>query len=166
MTIRQKCGGVSANHIRVTIHLSYTGIRDEEVCLTLVATKMTSKRRVRIASGLTKKQQAIADREVELVQLAKSLVQEQGFANLTMDKLTAASPYSKGTIYNHFCSKEDVILALCIHSLKSEAVFLSVRQILMATRVKRSLQCMLGIVFTPVWNPYCRLALLSPKLLG
>ncbi|HDM8056277.1 TetR/AcrR family transcriptional regulator [Vibrio harveyi] len=77
----------------------------------------------RIASGLTKKQQAIADREVELVQLAKSLVQEQGFANLTMDKLTAASPYSKGTIYNHFCSKEDVILALCIHSLKSEAVF-------------------------------------------
>ncbi|CAH1530763.1 hypothetical protein VHARVF571_250180 [Vibrio harveyi] len=44
MTIRQKCDGVSANHIRVTIHLSYTGIRDEEVCLTLVATKMTSKR--------------------------------------------------------------------------------------------------------------------------
>ncbi|MEF1308012.1 TetR/AcrR family transcriptional regulator, partial [Vibrio owensii] len=54
----------------------------------------------RVVSGLTKKQQAIADREVELIQLAKSLVQEQGFANLTMDKLTAASPYSKGTIYN------------------------------------------------------------------
>ena len=77
----------------------------------------------RTSSGLTKKQQAIADREIELIQLAKSLVQEQGFANLTMDKLTAASPYSKGTIYNHFCSKEDVILALCIHSLRSEAIF-------------------------------------------
>ncbi|WP_114764240.1 TetR/AcrR family transcriptional regulator [Vibrio rhodolitus] len=72
--------------------------------------------------GLTKKQQAIADREVELILLAKSLVQEQGFSNLTMDKLTALSPYSKGTIYNHFCSKEDVIIALCIHSLKSEAL--------------------------------------------
>lgn len=60
----------------------------------------------RVSSGLTKKQQAIADREVELIQLAKSLVQEQGFANLTMDKLTSASSYSKGTIYNHFCSKE------------------------------------------------------------
>ncbi|WGV99166.1 TetR/AcrR family transcriptional regulator [Vibrio sp. YMD68] len=72
--------------------------------------------------GLSKKQKAIADREVELTLLAKSLVQEQGFSNLTMDKLTAASPYSKGTIYNHFCSKEDVILALCIHSLKSEAL--------------------------------------------
>ncbi|MCV5655689.1 hypothetical protein OFN54_30590, partial [Escherichia coli] len=52
----------------------------------------------RVSSGLTKKQQAIADREIELIQLAKSLVQEQGFANLTMDKLTASSPYSKGTI--------------------------------------------------------------------
>ncbi|KGY12717.1 TetR family transcriptional regulator [Vibrio tubiashii] len=72
--------------------------------------------------GLTKKQQAIADREVELILLAKSLVQEQGWSNLTMDKLTSASAYSKGTIYNHFCSKEDVIMALCIHSLKSEAL--------------------------------------------
>ncbi len=64
----------------------------------------------RVASGLTKKQQAIADREVELVQLAKSLVQEQGFANLTMDKLTAASSYSKGTIYNHFVAKKTLSL--------------------------------------------------------
>ncbi|MEZ9229866.1 TetR/AcrR family transcriptional regulator [Vibrio amylolyticus] len=72
--------------------------------------------------GISKKQQAIADREVELTMLAKALVQEQGFSNLTMDKITAASPYSKGTIYNHFCSKEDVVLALCIHSLKTEAL--------------------------------------------
>lgn len=72
--------------------------------------------------GLSKKQQSIADREVELMLLAKDLVREQGFGNLTMDKLTAASSYSKGTIYNHFCSKEDVVLALCIHSLKAEAL--------------------------------------------
>ncbi len=73
----------------------------------------------------TKKQQAIADREIELTILAKNLVHEQGFANVTMDKLTAASPYSKGTIYNHFSSKEDLILALCIHSLRSEAALFS-----------------------------------------
>lgn len=96
----------------------------------------------RVSSGLTKKQQAIADREIELIQLAKSLVQEQGFANLTMDKLTASSPYSKGTIYNHFCSKEDVILALCIHSLKSEAIFFERTANLMAIPEKKSLRCM------------------------
>ncbi|NVD06444.1 TetR/AcrR family transcriptional regulator [Vibrio sp. JPW-9-11-11] len=84
--------------------------------------KNDKKERSQCSLGLTKKQQAIADREVELTLLAKSLVQEQGWSNLTMDKLTASSAYSKGTIYNHFCSKEDVIIALCIHSLKSEAV--------------------------------------------
>lgn len=75
--------------------------------------------------GLTKKQQAIADREVELVKLAKSIVEEHGFTNLTMDRLTALSAYSKGTIYNHFCSKEDVIIALCIDGIKQEAKMLS-----------------------------------------
>lgn len=70
--------------------------------------------------SMTKKQQAIANREMELIELAQELVKEQGFANFTMDKLTSRSPYSKGTIYNHFCSKEDVVLALCIHSLKKK----------------------------------------------
>lgn len=88
----------------------------------LGCSKSGKKDRTSGSLSLTKKQQAIADREVELTLLAKTLVQEQGWSNLTMDKLTSASAYSKGTIYNHFCSKEDVIIALCIHSLKSEAV--------------------------------------------
>lgn len=68
----------------------------------------------------SKKQQAIADREQELLQIAYKLVEAEGYANLTMDKLTAASPYSKGTIYNHFSSKEDVITALCNAALRHE----------------------------------------------
>lgn len=68
----------------------------------------------------SKKQQAIADREQELLHIAQQLVEAEGYANLTMDKLTAASPYSKGTIYNHFSSKEDVITALCNASLRHE----------------------------------------------
>lgn len=68
----------------------------------------------------SKKQQAIADREQELLHIAHQLVAAEGYGNLTMDKLTAASPYSKGTIYNHFCSKEDVITALCNSALRHE----------------------------------------------
>jgi AcrR family transcriptional regulator len=68
----------------------------------------------------SKKQQAIADREQELLQIALQLVEAEGYGNLTMDKLTAASPYSKGTIYNHFSSKEDVITALCNAALRHE----------------------------------------------
>ncbi len=67
-----------------------------------------------------KRQQAIADREAELLVLAEQLVGEEGFANFTMDKLTNNSSYSKGTIYNHFNSKEDLISALCIKSLQKE----------------------------------------------
>lgn len=68
----------------------------------------------------SKKQQAIADREQELLHIAHQLVEAEGYGNLTMDKLTAASPYSKGTIYNHFSSKEDVIVALCNAALRHE----------------------------------------------
>jgi AcrR family transcriptional regulator len=67
-----------------------------------------------------KRQQALADREAELLVIAEQLVAKDGFANFTMDKLTANASYSKGTIYNHFNSKEDLIAALCIKSLRKE----------------------------------------------
>lgn len=70
-----------------------------------------------LCSDSPKKQQKIAEREQELISLAHELVDQVGFAGLTMDKLVKASPYSKGTIYNHFSSKEDLISALGIRSL-------------------------------------------------
>lgn len=66
----------------------------------------------------TKRQQAIADREQELLVLAECMIQEQGISNLTMDKLVAASDYSKGTVYNHFSSKEDLFCALCVKCMR------------------------------------------------
>lgn len=57
-------------------------------------------------------------REAQLLQLARHIVQHEGFAALTMDRLTALSDVSKGTIYNHFCSKEDVLTALSISALQ------------------------------------------------
>ncbi len=83
------------------------------------------KKRFTCKKNLSAKQKAISDRETELVLLAKSLIEEQGVTNLTMDKITAASSYSKGTIYNHFCSKEDLILALCLYMIKQERTMFS-----------------------------------------
>ncbi|MER2490349.1 TetR/AcrR family transcriptional regulator [Catenovulum sediminis] len=68
-------------------------------------------------SGGKGKAEKIAEREYELIQIAHQLVDELGFTNLTMDKLVSASPYSKGTIYNHFNCKEDVFAALGVHSM-------------------------------------------------
>lgn len=67
-----------------------------------------------------KRQQALAERESELLTIAEQLVEQEGFANFTMDKLTNNCSYSKGTVYNHFNSKEDLICALCIKSLQKE----------------------------------------------
>lgn len=57
-------------------------------------------------------------REQELLQLAQQILRQDGFAGLTMDRLTALSEVSKGTVYNHFSSKEDVLTALSVDSLQ------------------------------------------------
>lgn len=71
------------------------------------------------------KAEKIQEREQELLQLAHQLVDDVGLNNLTMERLVALSPYSKGTIYNHFCCKEDLLAALGVHSmgLCSELMF-------------------------------------------
>ena len=54
-----------------------------------------------------------AQREKELVELGRTLVENECLTTLTIDKLVAAAAYSKGTIYKHFTGKEDLILAIC-----------------------------------------------------
>lgn len=69
--------------------------------------------------GLSKSEQKKADREEELVDLAVVILNTYGFSGLSLEKLTAESCYSKGTIYNHFSSKEDCLSALCIRAISS-----------------------------------------------
>jgi len=68
---------------------------------------------------LTKAELKRLAREEELVDLALEIIEEFGFAGLTLEKLTACSAYSKGTIYNHFISKEDCLSALCQRTVAS-----------------------------------------------
>jgi len=69
--------------------------------------------------GLSKSEQKKADREEELVDLAVVILNQDGFAGMSLEKLTAKSCYSKGTIYNHFSSKEDCLSALCNRAVSS-----------------------------------------------
>ena len=61
----------------------------------------------------TRKQREIEAREELLLATAARLLGEQGYLGFTMDQLAAATEYSKGTVYNHFRSKEEVMVALC-----------------------------------------------------
>lgn len=61
-----------------------------------------------------------AERELELIQQARLLIEQEGIHALTIDKLVTVVPYSKGTIYNHFTSKEDLLIAvanLCLEEV-------------------------------------------------
>lgn len=61
---------------------------------------------------LSRKQLAIAQREELLLDVAQGLLVQNGYVGLTMDRVAAATEYSKGTIYQHFRNKEDLIAAL------------------------------------------------------
>lgn len=62
---------------------------------------------------LTRKQRDILQREQLILNIAQNMLHEQGYAQLTMDRVAEKAEYSKGTIYNHFSSKEDLICSLC-----------------------------------------------------
>lgn len=80
--------------------------------------RSTTEPKCLIGKFKNKRQAAIADREQELLAIAERLMGTEGFSGLTMDKLVAACNYSKGTVYNHFSSKEDLLCALCIKGTK------------------------------------------------
>jgi len=66
-----------------------------------------------------------AAREQEMLDRAKQMIREEGVAALTIDKLVKLLPYSKGTVYNHFGSKEDIMLAICTEHMQSTASVLT-----------------------------------------
>lgn len=65
---------------------------------------------------LTPKQREIADREARILEIARPMVVHSGYHGLNMDRIAEAVKYSKGTIYNHFSCKEEIIIALAIEN--------------------------------------------------
>ncbi len=64
-----------------------------------------------------RKDREFRTREVEFLDLARRLVLEHGFSGFSMDRLAEATEYSKGTVYLHFSSKEDLVSALAAQSM-------------------------------------------------
>jgi AcrR family transcriptional regulator len=55
-------------------------------------------------------------REQDIIDATIALIIKSGVENITMDKVVAAVPYSKGTVYKHFLGKEDLFLAVSNHA--------------------------------------------------
>lgn len=67
-------------------------------------------------STQTRKQREIREREERILEVSRPLLIEQGYHGLSMDRVAEALEYSKGTIYNHFSCKEEIIIALAIQT--------------------------------------------------
>lgn len=61
---------------------------------------------------LSRKQREIKQREGRILEVARDMLMQGGYLSLNMDKIATALEYSKGTIYQHFACKEDIILEL------------------------------------------------------
>ncbi|ALG67150.1 TetR/AcrR family transcriptional regulator [Beggiatoa leptomitoformis] len=68
---------------------------------------------------LTRKQRELLQREELILETASRLMQTHGYLGLTMDKIAEAIEYSKGTVYQHFTCKEEVLATLCIRTHSS-----------------------------------------------
>ncbi|MFT7642866.1 MAG: AcrR family transcriptional regulator [Pirellulaceae bacterium] len=57
------------------------------------------------------------EREQRILEVSRQMLVRDGYHGLNMDRVAEALEYSKGTIYNHFSCKEEIILALAIETM-------------------------------------------------
>jgi len=63
---------------------------------------------------LTRKQRELVERETLILDVTRDLLLDLGYHGLTMDRIAGAIEYSKGTIYQHFPCKEEVLTELAL----------------------------------------------------
>lgn len=61
-----------------------------------------------------------AERDVLFLRLARDMLLERGYHGLTMARVAKAAEYAKGTIYQHFSCKEELIVALATESVDKQ----------------------------------------------
>lgn len=65
----------------------------------------------------TRKQRELKQREQLFLDVGRQLLIERGFFGLNMDRIAELTEYSKGTVYQHFSCKEDIVAALTAQTM-------------------------------------------------
>jgi len=69
-------------------------------------------------STTERKQREFEAREAKILEVSKTMLAQHGYFGLNMDRIAAQMAYSKGTIYQHFKCKEEVLLALAVETVE------------------------------------------------
>lgn len=73
-----------------------------------------------MSTALRRQRERLA-RERLILDAARRMLADRGYLGLNMDRIADAVEYSKGTVYQHFSSKEDLIAALCNDTAEARA---------------------------------------------
>lgn len=92
-------------------------------------------------------------RELEMLEQARQIIYREGEPALTIDKLVKALPYSKGTVYNHFTGKEDILLALTNLHMKKVVTLYQRAVTFDGTKRERGLALHFGFLLQAIINP-------------
>jgi AcrR family transcriptional regulator len=72
--------------------------------------------------GLTRRERQFIERENLVLETARGFIREKGFLSLTMAELAEAVEYSVGTLYTHFETKENLLVALAVQTISQRAI--------------------------------------------
>lgn len=67
----------------------------------------------------SRKQREWQQREQLILDTAQLLLQQHGLQGLTMERVASEIEYSRGTVYNHFASKEEIVNAIGIRCMQT-----------------------------------------------
>ncbi|SRR6056297_365288 len=67
---------------------------------------------------LTPKQLELRQREDSILATASPMIRAGGLAAISMDAIAKKMRYTRGTIYNHFPNKEDIVLSLAARAVR------------------------------------------------
>lgn len=70
-----------------------------------------------------RKQREFALREQQFLDAARAQICDQGLLGLQMAKVARACDYATGTLYQHFASKEDLLVAICAEIAQTRVDF-------------------------------------------
>lgn len=73
---------------------------------------MTLRHKLPPMENMSRKEREFLQREQLIIDTAKHILGQEGFHSLTMERIAAEIEYSRGTVYKHFNSKEEVVTAI------------------------------------------------------
>lgn len=120
------------------------------------------------APSLSLKERQRQERERLILSAAQELLMERGYHDMSIDEIAERVGISKGTVYLHFASKEDLVLALLERGMQEFAHALDVA-LRGPTTPREKLRAVLELFYSGISSTHAqiaRAAFQDPALLG